>query len=180
MPNPERVFTRQVGAFRRAFGAVHARVFTVPARRDTSGVIAAVQSVTADQECVPPPHKATWRVKREKPRTAADKQPIFLRAELNLVHSRVRGPRIRMHARPLDLPPPVSPPVRPPACHFASRSVVCCVVAKATVEVGLALPLSSPRVVVTQRARRLDRRCRQCWPFHHRLRDAHCLFLPFD
>ena len=47
---------------------------------------------------------------REKPRTADDKQPPKNRAEPNPANS--RGPCARVHARPLDLRPPISPLVR--------------------------------------------------------------------
>ena len=73
----------------------------------------------------------------------------FFRAELN---SRTYENRACAYARAPSTsvrPSPVSS--NPPACHFASRRVSC-VAAKATVEVGLASPFSSPRAAVARRA----------------------------
>ena len=73
----------------------------------------------------------------------------FFRAELN---SRTYENRACAYVRAPSTsvrPSPVSS--NPPACHFASRRVSC-VAAKATVEVGLASPFSSPRAAVARRA----------------------------
>ena len=73
----------------------------------------------------------------------------FFQAELN---SRTYENRACAYARAPSTsvrPSPVSS--NPPACHFASRRVSC-VAAKATVEVGLASPFSSPRAAVARRA----------------------------
>ena len=116
---------------------------------------------------------ATCSGQREKPRTADDKQPICLGTDLNSAKS--RGQHMRVHARPLDLRPPVSPLVRCPP-PFTSRFVSCGVVAEATVEVGLVPPCHHARVTVTRRlAGRRDRQCRQCWRCYHRLGGAHCV-----
>ena len=73
----------------------------------------------------------------------------FFRAELN---SRTYENRACAYAHAPSTsirPSPLSS--KPPACHFASRRVSC-VAAKATVEVGLASPFSSPRAAVARRA----------------------------
>jgi hypothetical protein len=73
----------------------------------------------------------------------------FFRAELN---SRTYENRACAYAHAPSTsvrPSPVSS--NPPVCHFASRRVSC-VAAKATVEVGLASPFSSPRAAVARRA----------------------------
>ena len=85
---------------------------------------------------------------REKPRRRRH-TTTFFRAELN---SRTYENRACAYARAPSTsvrPSPVSS--NPPACHFASRRVSC-VAAKATVEVGLASPFSSPRAAVARRA----------------------------
>ena len=74
----------------------------------------------------------------------------FYRAELNPANS--RKPRARMHARPFDLRTPVFPLVRPPP--VTSRRVVCCVVAKATVEVGLVIAVLITHVTAARRCAR--------------------------
>ena len=108
--------------------------------------------------------------------TADDKQPIVFRnrtTELNPAKSREQ--HVRVHARPLDLRPPVSPLVlRPPP--YTSRFVSCGVVAKAAVEEGLGSPCHHARVTVARRlVGRRDRRCRQCWRCYHRLGGAYCV-----
>ena len=84
----------------------------------------------------------------ERSRAAVDTQQFF-RAELN---SRVYENRACAYTH---APSTSSGPSRlssnTRACHFASRRVSC-VVAKATVDVGLASPFSSPRAAVARRA----------------------------
>ena len=58
-----------------------------------------------------------------------------------------------MQARPLDLRPPVSPLVVAPP-PVTSRRVVCRVVAKATVEVGLAIAVLITHVTAARRRAR--------------------------
>ena len=73
----------------------------------------------------------------------------FFRAELN---SRTYENRACAYAHAPSTSDRTSPlSSKPPACHFASRRVSC-VAAKATVEVGLASPFSSPRAAVARRA----------------------------
>ena len=74
-------------------------------------------------------------------------------SRIELAH--LQKPRVRMQARPLDLRPPVSPLVVAPP-PVTSRRVVCRVVAKATVEVGLAIAVLITHVTA---ARRRARRC---------------------
>ena len=72
----------------------------------------------------------------------------FFRAELN---SRTYENRACAYAHAPSTSDRTSPlSSNPPACHFASRRVSC-VAAKATVEVGLASPFSSPRAAVARR-----------------------------
>ena len=79
---------------------------------------------------------------------------MFFRAELNLANS--RGPRARVHDRPLDLRQPASPPVRSPP--VTSHHAECRVVAKATVEVGLVIAVLITHVTAARRcaSRRVD------------------------
>ena len=68
---------------------------------------------------------------------------LFLGTELTPAKS--RGHRVRVHARPLDLRPPVSPLVRrPPAFHFAFLVVWCR---------GQSHGRSGSRIAVSSRAR---------------------------
>ena len=57
-----------------------------------------------------------------------------------------------MHTRPLDLRPPTSPLVR--SSPVTSRRVVCCVVAKATVEVGVVIAVLITHVTAARRRAR--------------------------
>ena len=84
----------------------------------------------------------------ERSRAAVDTQQCF-RAKLN---SRTYENRACAYAHAPSTSDRTSPlSSKPPACHFASRRVSC-VAAKATVEVGLASPFSSPRAAVARRA----------------------------
>ena len=84
---------------------------------------------------------------REKPRRRRHTTTFF--AELN---SRTYENRACAYAHAPSTSDRTSPlSSKPPACHFASRRVSC-VAAKATVEVGLASPFSSPRAAVARRA----------------------------
>ena len=131
------------------------------------------------RKCVFLSHKTAWRVS-ERSRAPPPTSNRFFFKSRTKSRAFTSTRTARTYARTSARPSSARLSARPPPClSFASRSFVCCVVAKATVEVGLASPLSSPRVVVTRRARRLDRRCRQCWYFRHRLRDAHCFLSPF-
>ena len=83
-------------------------------------------AVGSDEQCgfLAGTWEAWWLVgQREKPRRRRHTFEFFELKEPR----EFRAPRVRMHARPLDLRPPVSPLVRahPPACHFASCQVSC-------------------------------------------------------
>ena len=83
---------------------------------------------------------------REKPRCCRHTKKC--RAELN---SRIYENRARAYTHAPSTSVRLSPlSSNPRACHFVSRRVSC-VAAKATVEVGLASPFSSPRAAVARR-----------------------------
>ena len=85
----------------------------------------------------------------ERSRATADTTKKSSRIEL----AHLQKPRVRMQARPLDLRPPVSPLVVAPP-PVTSRRVVCRVVAKATVEVGLAIAVLITHVTAARRRAR--------------------------
>ena len=85
----------------------------------------------------------------ERSRATADTTKKSSRIEL----AHLQKPRVRMQARPLDLRPPVSPLVVAPP-PVTSRRVVCRVVAKATVEVGLVIAVLITHVTAARRRAR--------------------------
>ena len=84
----------------------------------------------------------------ERSRAAVDTHTQKFRAEFN---SRIYENRARAYTHAPSTSVRLSPlSSNPRACHFVSRRVSC-VAAKATVEVGLASPFSSPRAAVARR-----------------------------
>ena len=105
----------------------------------------------------------------ERSRAAVDTQQLFS-SRIELAH--LRKPRVRIRPRPLDLRPPVSRLVQPPRL---SLRVPSCVVCR-----GQSHGRGGSRIAIfitargsgATHARRLARRCHQCWRCHFRLRGA--------